>query len=340
METSIEKRLYNVSFAKEPILEIKNLTISTRAAKKALVKNLNLVVNTGGTFGLIGESGSGKSLTATAVLGLLPQSLQITSGMIKLEDHTITSLSEKELRCLRGKEIAYLSQNYQSYFTPFIKIGKQFIEIIRSHSSIKKSDAKQMALHWLKQVNLPAERVFNSYPYQLSGGQLQRTSIASAIMFKPKLIIADEPTTALDVITGEKILDLLTELQQQLNCAILLISHNLKHITSRTEEVALMYGGQIVEKGKTNKVFENPVHPYTRLLFQSRLKLSKFVPNTLPTIYGEPGLIAEQGCPFAFRCPYVINACTENPSLKMVHNSHWTACHTADLERKDRLVGN
>ncbi|MFG6494689.1 ABC transporter ATP-binding protein [Fictibacillus sp. UD] len=311
-----------------PILEIKNLSISLRDKKKMLIKNMNLCVQNGQMLGLVGESGSGKSLTATAILGLLPSSLEIVSGTIQFGSYEITSLTEKECSQIRGKEIAYLPQNYQSYFTPFIKIGHQLVEIIRTHTAKKKTDAKEMALYWLNRVNLPAERVFNSYPYQLSGGQLQRASLAAAIMFRPKLIIADEPTTALDVVNGEIILDLLRDVQQEMNCAVLLISHDLKKMVNKVDELAVMYGGHIAEIGKTRAISNNPVHPYTHLLFQSSLKLSKSVPKELPTIHGEPGLVSLSGCSFLLRCPYATEECSKRPQMKTVGKQHLVACHS------------
>lgn len=310
-----------------PILEIKDLTISLSDKRRTLIKNMNLCIKNGQMLGLAGESGSGKSLTATAILGLLPRSLAVTGGTIQLGSYEITSLSENECRQIRGKEIAYLPQNYQSYFTPFIKIGTQLVEVIRTHTVKNKTEAKEMALYWLDRVNLPAERVFNSYSFQLSGGQLQRASLAAAIMFQPKLIIADEPTTALDVVNGEIILDLLKEVQQDMNCAVLLISHDLKSMVKRVDELAVLYGGQIAEVGKTSKIQNFPVHPYTALLFQSSLKLNKAVASELPTISGEPGLISETGCPFLLRCPYAMEECRIQPRMNAIGKHHLAACH-------------
>ncbi|MFC0274030.1 ABC transporter ATP-binding protein [Metabacillus herbersteinensis] len=232
-----------------PVLEVKNLSISLCGSNgeedRILVKRLNFTIRPGEMLGLAGESGSGKSLTASTKLGLLPNSLKISEGQIDFQGRELTSLSEKDFRRLRGKEIAYLFQNYQGSFTPFIKIGIQLIEALRSHDKIRKQDAKKKVLFWLERVKLPSERIFGSYPHQLSGGQLQRASLAGALMFNPSLIIADEPTTALDVLTGEKILDLLADLQKELNCAVLLISHDLKHLLKRTDCMAVMYGGNV-----------------------------------------------------------------------------------------------
>lgn len=326
-------------FQSSPVMEIKNLSISLQGGNKQeesiLVKNLNFNIRPGEMLGIAGESGSGKSLTASAILGLLPKPLKVSEGQIELQGRDLISLSEKEMGRLRGKEIAYIFQNYQGSFTPFIKVGKQLVEALRSHDKISKLDAKKRALTWLERVNLPAERIFNSYPYQLSGGQLQRASLASTLMFEPTLIIADEPTTALDVLTGEKILDLLADLQKDLNCAVLLISHDLKHVLKRTDSMVVMYGGQIVEKGLTKSIRANPIHPYTKLLLEARPVLSQTVPEKFASIPGEPGLVAEQGCSFALRCPKSFEQCSIMPTMRSAGDFHWTACHATGLEGND-----
>lgn len=327
-----------------PLLEIKNLSISINGTKgqhgDKLVKALNLTIRPGEMLGLVGESGSGKSLTASAILGLLQKSMEVLEGQILFNDRDLMSISKKEMRSLRGKEITYIFQNYQGSFTPFIKIGNQFIEALRSHDKITKKDAETKALMWLERVRLPAERIFNSYPHELSGGQLQRASLAIALMFKPSLIIADEPTTALDVLTGEKILDLLVELQKELNCAVLLISHDLKHVLKRTDSMAVMYGGQIVEKGPTKILQTNPTHPYTKFLLQARPVLSLAKPEKLAVIPGEPGLVAKQGCAFALRCPNAFVQCGTLPKMRSQGNSHGTACHAVDMEGDEKIASS
>lgn len=322
------------------LLEIKDLSISSistnKKQKTKLVKKISFTIRPGEMLGLVGESGSGKSLTASALLGLLPNSLKVTEGQIKFRGQELINLSEKEIRPLRGKEIAYIPQNYQGSFTPFIKIGNQLVEALRSHDKISKLEAKQKALIWLERVKLPGEQVFTSYPHQLSGGQLQRVALAAALMFQPYLIVADEPTTALDVLTSENILDLLVNLQKEFNCAVLLISHNLNHVLKRTDSMVVMYGGQIVEKGLTSEIRTNPIHPYTKLLLQARPLLSVDVPEKLVVIPGEPGIIAEQGCSFALRCPQVFIKCSMLPKIQSVRDSHWIACHAADSEDDDK----
>lgn len=268
----------NLSTA-DPVLEIRNLSISLQSDKKRaegkIVKNVSFAIRPGEMLGLAGESGSGKSITAAAVLGLLPKSMKTTDGGIFLNGNELTSIEEKEMRLLRGTEIAFLFQNYQASFTPFMKIGKQMVEAIQTHEKIAKEEAQKKALWWLNRVSLPAERIFLSYPFQLSGGQLQRAAIAAALMLRPSIIIADEPTTALDVLTGEKILDLLAELQKEFNTAVLLISHDLKHVLKRSDMLAVMRDGQIVEYGQTMNIRENPKHPYTQLLLSVRPVLRK-----------------------------------------------------------------
>lgn len=315
-----------------PVLQISNLSIASVSDKgrvtKKLVQDVNLSIYPGEMLGLVGESGSGKSVTASAVLGLLPKPLQVTSGGIYLNGMNVGALSEKERRRLRGKEIAYMFQNYQGSFTPFFKIGKQLVEAIRSHEQISFKEAKETAIEWLHRVQLPADRVYGSYPFQLSGGQLQRASLAAAMMMKPALIIADEPTTALDVLTGEKVLDLLVHLQKETNCAVLLISHDLTHVLKRTGRMAVMYGGRLVEAGPTESVRYHPQHPYTQLLLQARPQLTGRMPEKLITVPGEQGVVADEGCPFSLRCPLRLERCVEVPAMKPVGETHLAACHT------------
>ncbi|OMP66269.1 ABC transporter ATP-binding protein [Domibacillus epiphyticus] len=326
-------------FRTSPVLEIKNLSISLYEDKGGeehrLVKKLNLSIRPGEMLGLAGESGSGKSLTASAILGLLPKSLSVSEGQILIRGQDLLNLSEKEMGHLRGKEIAYIFQNYQDSFTPFIKIGRQLVEALRSHDKISKPEAKKQALLWLERVKLPAEQIFSSYPHQLSGGQLQRASLAAALMFEPVLIIADEPTTALDVLTGEKVLDLLAGLQKELNCAVLLVSHDLKHVLKRTDSMAVMYGGQIVEKGATKSLRENPRHPYTKLLLKARPILRYTALEKFAAIPGEPGLIAKEGCTFALRCPLSFEQCYMVPAMQPAGRFQWTACQAVDREKVD-----
>ncbi|MCP1305613.1 ABC transporter ATP-binding protein [Paenibacillus tyrfis] len=256
----------------EPVLELEHLTVYAvqGKAQQPLVRDLNLAIGPGEMLALVGESGSGKSVTAGAVLGLLPSSLRIGEGQIRFRGEEISAWPNKRKRQLRGKEMALVFQDYQGSFTPFLKVGKQLVEAVRSHVRITNGEAKELALHWLNEVDLPAERVFDSYPFQLSGGQRQRAALAAAMLLKPKLLIADEPTTALDVLTGERVLDLMTKLRRQTGCAILFISHDLRLVLKRADTIAVMQGGRIVEFDRADTIRRRAAHPYTRLLLESR----------------------------------------------------------------------
>lgn len=314
-----------------PTLEIQGLTISTVDAKGHILTNLvtglELTLNPGEITGLVGESGSGKSITASAILGLLPSRLNVTSGSIKLLGAPLESMTKQERRSVRGRRIAYVFQNYQGSFNPFLPIGKQLVEAIRSHEEVGRKEAAERARCWLSRVQLPADRVFTSYPFQLSGGQLQRASLAASLMLRPELLIADEPTTALDVLSGEQVLELMVQLQRETGCAILLISHDLTHILKHTDRMAVMYGGSIVEAGLTARVGCMPQHPYTRLLMQARPPFGHAMPARLAAIPGEPGAVAAEGCTFALRCPHCQEECRHQPPLRQVYEEHWNACH-------------
>ncbi|MCC5468030.1 ATP-binding cassette domain-containing protein [Pelosinus baikalensis] len=261
----------------EPILQLQQLNIYVQQGKEwhTLIHDLSLSIRRGETLALVGESGSGKSVTGSAVLGLLPNSLHVGGGQILFQGGDILPLPEQMRRKLRGKQISCVFQDYQGGFTPFLKLGAQLVETIRCHEKLSNQEATLIALKWIEQVGLPAERVFNSYPFQLSGGQQQRVALAAAMMLKPALLIADEPTTALDVLTGERILDLLVMLQQQTHCAVLLISHDLRHVLKRANTIAVMRHGEIVEIGAAEKIKSQASHPYTQMLLKARPSLSE-----------------------------------------------------------------
>lgn len=324
------------SAATGPVLELTGLTIAATGkggrVRSTLVRDLHLSIRPGEMVGLVGESGSGKSLTAAAVSGLLPGGLRVTAGRMVLKGTDLGALPEREMRRLRGKAVAYIFQNYQGSFTPFLTIGRQMVEAFRCHHRAGYREAKERAMQWLDRVQLPAARAFDSYPFQLSGGQLQRASLAAALMLEPALIIADEPTTALDVLTGERVLDLLGGLQKESNCAVLLISHDLTQVLKRADRMAVMYGGRLMETGPTASLRRNPLHPYTQLLLQARPRLAERMPERLTTIPGEAGSVAGTGCPFALRCPLRTAQCEQVPCLQTVGESHQVACHRVNAE--------
>jgi ABC-type dipeptide/oligopeptide/nickel transport system ATPase component len=260
----------------EVVLKLEHVQIYAVQGKRrhTLVHDLSLAIHRGEMLALVGESGSGKSVTASAIAGLLPGALRVGGGQIVFQGENILPWPEKRKRALRGKRIGYMFQDYQGSFTPFLKIGRQLVETIRSHCAMSFAEAKGIALEWLHQVDLPEERVFHSYPFQLSGGQRQRAALAAAMMLQPDLLIADEPTTALDVLTGERILDLLAMLQRRTGCAVLLISHDLRHVLKRADTIAVMKDGRIVEMGPTETIKRRASHPYTRMLLKAAPLLS------------------------------------------------------------------
>lgn len=258
------------------VLQVRDLQVEARKGsdQQTLLCSVSFTIQPGETLALVGESGSGKSMTANAVLGLLPRSIRIGSGQIFYGGQDILTWTEKKQRALRGKEIGSVFQDYQGSFTPFLKIGSQLLETLRSHRAVSKKEARGYVKEWLGQVGLPSDRVYDSYPFQLSGGQRQRASLAAAMMLQPKLLIADEVTTALDVLTGERVLDLLANLQRQTGCAVLMISHELRQVLRRADQVVVMKDGKIVEQ-QTAQMINQALHPYTQMLLKAKPLLSE-----------------------------------------------------------------
>lgn len=260
---------------RQPILRIEQLHIEARVHKsnQPIVKDISLDIYKGEMVSLVGESGSGKSVTASAIAGLLPTALTISEGKILFQGTNLVGLPIKQRKQLLGKHIGYVFQDYQGSFTPFIRIGNQLTEIVRTHMNASRREAQELVMGWLERMALPADRVYTSYPFQLSGGQRQRVALAAAIMLKPSLLIADEPTTALDMITGNTILNLMKELQAQTGCAVLFISHDLRQVMHRSQRIAIMKEGKIVEVGDKEQIRHRPVHAYTQMLLNASPRL-------------------------------------------------------------------
>jgi peptide/nickel transport system ATP-binding protein len=256
----------------EPLISIQDLHIENRVCEKSLLRKVNIEVTKGEIVGLIGESGSGKSLTARAIMDLLPLEMNV-SGRILYKNNDLIKITSKERRKLLGKEIAIIFQDYRGSFTPFIKIGKQMIETICTHQLVRKKEAKNIVFRVLCEMGLDSKRVYQSYPFQLSGGQVQRAAIAMALALRPALIICDEITTALDVMNGEKVLSYIDQVRKETNCAVLMITHDLAQAFKRTDRMYVMHQGEIVEEGLPEQIRCHHKHPYTKKLCSCLLSL-------------------------------------------------------------------
>ena len=325
----------------ENILTVKDLKtyFYTASGIAKAVDGVSFNIAIGETMGIVGESGSGKSVTSSSIIRLLPpRTGKIVGGSIEFEGKDVLALSKKELNDFRGKDIAVIFQDPMTSLDPVFKIGKQMTEMIMAHQNVTKDEAWKMAVEALSKVGIPEpEKRMNSYPYELSGGMCQRVIIAMAVCCKPKLIIADEPTTALDVTVQAQVLELLKELQRDMDTAILLITHNLGVVWEMCDKVMVMYAGNTVEFTDTKTLYSNPRHPYTWGLLDSMPKLSDESKGELKTIPGTPPDLRLTGkcCNFYNRCPYVTEACTQSvPPLVEVEPGHFVACHRQNLTNK------
>lgn len=319
---------------KEIILRVEGLKtyFFTASGVNKAVDGVSFTLKKGATMGIVGESGSGKSVTSASVMRLMQaKSEKIMDGVITFEDVDIMKLSQKELLKFRGSECCMIFQNPMTSLDPVFKIGYQMVEMIRAHQKISKKEAWKKAVEALKLVGIPeAEKRMEAYPHELSGGMCQRVIIAMAVCGSPKLIIADEPTTALDVTVQAQVLELLKSLQAKLDTAILLITHNLGVVWDMCDTVMVMYAGNTVEYADTKTLYQEPMHPYTWGLLDSMPKLSSSSKKELTTIPGTPPDLRLTGvcCNFYNRCPYVTEACKKTvPPLVEVKPGHFVACH-------------
>jgi peptide/nickel transport system ATP-binding protein len=313
------------------LLEVSDLrvTLATSHGRADALRGVSFALERGGTLGLIGESGCGKSMTALALMGLLPDGATV-SGSIRFDGRELTSLDEDMLCSLRGDRIAMVFQEPMTALNPLHPIGRQIAEPLRLHRGLDATAARKEALRLLERVLVPkASERLDAYPHQLSGGQRQRVVIAIALACGPDLLIADEPTTALDTTVQREVLDLLDELRRDSGMALLLISHNLDVMAARVARLAVMYGGSIVESGPTQAVFERRAHPYTRGLFAARPTLGTPRATPLATIPGRVPALHEMpvGCAFADRCTMAIDDCrTALPPTDTVGAGHSVRC--------------
>ena len=325
---------------RKAVLEVKDLqtTFFTDSGEIPAVDHIDFHVKEGEILGIVGESGCGKSVTSLSIMGLVPKPPgKIVGGEILFEGKDLLEMSERQMRHIRGNDIAMIFQEPMTSLNPLFTIGNQMTEAILIHEKgWSKKKAAIRAIDMLKLVGLPrAEGIMKDYPHQLSGGMRQRVMIAMALVCDPKVLIADEPTTALDVTIQAQILKLMRELNTRLNTAVLLITHDLGVVAETCERVIVMYAGQIIEEAPVKQIFDDPQHPYTKGLIQSvpdmRHKKDRLysIPGSVP----KPGSI-RQGCRFAARCEFAFDRCQqENPELYETSDVHQTRCFLYDGER-------
>jgi peptide/nickel transport system ATP-binding protein len=318
----------------ETLLEVTDLKTHflTPRGRVRAVDGVSLTLKRGTTLGVVGESGSGKTIFARSVMNLLPKENVIRSGKVTFMGRDLIGLPDKEMRRLCGADIAMVFQDPISSLNPVMTIGKQITESLKIHLKMRKSEARITAVTLLRSVNIPeAERRFDEYPHQLSGGMRQRVMIALALACGPRLLFADEPTTALDVTVQAEILNLLQDQQTDRFMAMVLVTHDLGVVAGRTDEIAVMYAGRIVEQAPTSVLFSHMLHPYTEALLRSIPKVEDPSHTRLRVITGRPPDLTDPppGCKFAPRCPYVQDRCrVEEPKLVATGSrGHTFACH-------------
>ena len=313
------------------VLEIKNLVIRfvTDDGTVEAVNGVDLQIGAGETLGLVGETGAGKTTTALGILRLVPDPPgEILSGEILFEGQDVMKMKDAEMRKIRGDQISMIFQDPMTALNPVLKVDEQIAEVIQLHNDCSKADSLVKALEILEKVGIPAERG-SDYPHQFSGGMKQRVVIAMALACNPKLLIADEPTTALDVTIQAQVLDMMNELKKEFGTSMLLITHDLGVVAETCDRVAIMYAGEIIESGNLEDIFEGTAHPYTRGLFDSLPSLDNSVTRLKPIqgLMPDPANLP-QGCKFHTRCPYVTDrCCTEVPAATEITPGHLTRCH-------------
>jgi oligopeptide transport system ATP-binding protein len=315
------------------ILEVKDLKtyFRTDAGIVKAVDGVSFRLDKGETLGLVGESGSGKSVTNMSIMRLIPTPPgKIVGGEILLEGHDILKMNENEMSSIRGNRISMIFQDPMTALNPYLRISTQLIETIRLHQKLDKDDAKKKAIEMLKLVGIPAaERRVNDYPHQFSGGMRQRVMIAIALSCNPEILIADEPTTALDVTIQAQILDLIKDLSVKLNTAVIMITHDLGVVAGMCDNVCVMYAGRIVERAPVDELFESPKHPYTNGLIQSIPRLDEKGSDRLYSIDGQPPNVIDlpECCPFHPRCEKAMDICTNHyPPVVELDGIRTVAC--------------
>ncbi|MEW5693488.1 MAG: ABC transporter ATP-binding protein [Candidatus Hydrogenedentota bacterium] len=314
------------------LLQIKNLKVNLHSHRGTVqaVRGMDFFINEQEVFGLVGESGSGKSITAYSIMRILPPKISEVSGEIFFKDVDISKLTEKEMRNIRGDRISIIFQEPMTSLNPVFTVGDQCAEVLRVHRKMKNKEIKEKVIQIFKETKIPEPAIrYNEYPHQLSGGLRQRVMIAMAIISEPDLLIADEPTTALDVTIQAQILSLLKELQEKHKMALLLITHNFGIVNEMCHRVAVMYAGEIVETGLKDDILKKQLHPYTKALINAIPDKEVAKKSRLFAIKGNvpDGITMPSGCVFHPRCDMTVDRCkTEHPDLCEIEKDHFARC--------------
>lgn len=324
------------------LLEVNDLHVSfnTYAGEVKAVRGIDFAVGKGESVAIVGESGCGKSVTADSILGLLPTPPgEIKEGQVLFQDENLFDKTEKEMEKIRGEDIGAVFQDPLTSLNPTLKVGTQIVEVLLKQKHVSKNEAKSRTIDLLRQVGIPMpEKRFHQYPHQFSGGMRQRVMIAIALSCSPKLLIADEPTTALDVTVQAQIMELINDLQEKYNTAMMLITHDLGVVAETCDRIIVMYAGEIVETGTVDEIFESPKHPYTRALLRSIPRLDndkelESIPGTPPDLLNPP-----KGCPFVTRCPLAMEICkNRHPTLGIESETQNVSCWLRHPYAKERL---
>jgi peptide/nickel transport system ATP-binding protein len=310
-----------------------SLSVPSSKGRVRVVDNVSFDIPAGSKVGLVGESGSGKSLTAYTLMRLIKDPVKIDTGEIYLGDKEILGMRMKDFRHMRGNDISMIYQDPMSALNPIMRIGAQIVESIQLHADVSHSQARSMAIEHLASVGIPEpDRRIDSYPFEMSGGMLQRVVIAIALSGEPKVLIADEATTALDVTTQDRVLRLIDKIADERGLSVLLITHDLGVAAQFSDEIMVMYSGKLVERGSVNQIFSQPIHPYTKALLDSRCDYTIDVNKPINSIVGQPPRPDNRpsGCVFSPRCRHVLPKCREEVPLLISVQDRLTACFRAD----------
>ncbi len=313
------------------LLEVSGLTVGVEHSPHALLRDVDFTVEAGQIMGLVGESGSGKTMSALAIMDLLPAGIERRAGTVRLDGRDLVA-QDRETVDRNANDMTMIFQHPRSALNPTMRVGRQIGRALEINQDMGRAAARSRATEMLNHVGIPgADRVARAYPHQLSGGMCQRVMIAMALACRPRVLIADEPTTALDVTIQAQIFDLINDLVEETGCGVLFITHDLGAIAEMCDRVTVLYGGQVMETGDVRQVFTDSRHPYTQFLFDAVVREAD------PSVEEKDVNFALQGCRFGHRCPYAFDACAEFPLLREVDTGHLTSCF---LHQKENALGS